>query len=205
MIESLIKSFGTPFVVIDNKLSIKNVDFVLADDIGGSFKLVDHLISVHGLKRIACISASLEGSSDLDKLEGYKKALAENNILVDDDYIKIGYPDEDRAYQATKELLNLKDKPEAIYCINTNMLVGCFKYLIENGIKVPDDVAVVAFDDCNFTSAINPPVTTLKRIDLNMGEIAADLLFKNIEGNKDDYKEIRIDSELVIRKSCGCK
>jgi len=205
MIRSWIKSFGTPFVVVDNKMDLENVDFILADDIEGSFKLVDHLINVHGLKRIGCINAPLDESSDLDKLVGYKKALTENNIPVNEDYIKIGYHNEDRAYQATKELLNLKNKPEAIYCINANMLIGCLICLIESDIRVPDDIAVVTFDDCDFTSAMNPPVTTLKRIDLEMGRIAAELLFERIRGKKGDYKEIRIDSELVIRKSCGCK
>ncbi len=205
IIKSSMKSFGIPFVVVDNKMDLENVDFILADDIKGSFKLVDHLINVHRLKRIACINAPLDESSDLDKLVGYKKALTESNIPVNEDYIKIGYHNEDRAYQATKELLNLKNKPEAIYCINANMLIGCIRCLIESNIRIPDDVAVVTFDDCDFTSAMNPPVTTLKRIDLEMGRIAAELLFKRIKGKKGDYKEIRIDSELVIRKSCGCK
>ena len=205
IVKSIIKSFGTPFVVVDNKIGVENVDFVLADDTEGSFKLVNHLIKVHGLKRIACINAPLYESSDMDKLVGYKKALTENNIPVNENYIKFAYRKKDEAYKATRELLSMKDKPEAIYCINANMLIGCLRYLVKNNIKVPNDVAVVAFDDCEFTTAINPPVTTLQRIDLDMGRTAAELLFERIKGKVGDYKEIRIDSKLVIRKSCGCK
>ncbi|MDZ7838486.1 MAG: LacI family DNA-binding transcriptional regulator [Actinomycetota bacterium] len=75
VIKSIMKSFGTPFVVVDNKIDIDKVDFVLSDDINGSAKLINHLIKVHGYKKIACISGPLDESSGFDKLAGYKKAL----------------------------------------------------------------------------------------------------------------------------------
>jgi LacI family transcriptional regulator len=65
-------------------------------------------------------------------------------------------------------------------------------------------VAVVTFDDYDFVSAMNPPVTTLQRIDLEIGEKAAELLLKRINGQGDGYQEVRIDADLIIRKSCGC-
>lgn len=204
-IRSLMRSFGIPFVVVDNKIDVENVDFVLADDTGGSFKLIEHLIKIHGLKRIACINAPLYESSDLDKLIGYKKALTENNIAINENYIKSAYRKKDEAYKATRELFGMTDRPEAIYCVNTNMLIGCLTYLVENNIKVPDDIAIVAFDDCNFIPALNPPVTTLQRIDLEIGEKAAGVLFRRMNGDTGDYSEIRIDSKLMIRRSCGCK
>ncbi len=67
-----------------------------------------------------------------------------------------------------------------------------------------DDIAIVGFDDCDFVPALNPPITTLQRVDFDIGKIAAELLFKRINGEKGDYKKIRIDSELMIRKFCGC-
>lgn len=204
-IRSLMESFGTPFVVVDNKIDVENVDFVLADDIEGSFKLVEHLIEVHGLKRIACINAPLCESSDLDKLIGYKKALTENNIIINENYIKNTYRKKDEAYRATRELLDMADKPEAIYCVNTNMLIGCLRYLVDNNINVPEDIAIVAFDDCDFIPALNPPVTTLQRIDFSMGEKASELLFERINSKEGGYEQIRIDSELMIRRSCGCR
>lgn len=206
IIKSLMKSFGIPFVVVDNKVDVENVDFVLADDIEGSFKLVDHLIKVHGLKRIAFIDGPLlYESSVMDKLVGYKKALTENNIHIDESCIRVAYWKNNEAYGVTKKLLSMKDKPEAIYCVNTGILIGCIRYLVENNIKVPDDVAIVAFDDCDFVPAFNPPITTLQRVDFDIGKIAAELLFKRIKGEKGDCKEIRVGSELMIRNSCGCK
>ncbi len=203
-IKSIMEIFGIPFVLVDNKIDASKADFVLSDDIGGSFKLIEHLIEVHGYKRIACISGPLDESSGFDKLCGYKKVLNENNLPIIDDYIKIADWKKSKAYIATGELMAMEERPEAIYCANANMLIGCYRYLNEHGFIVPRDVAVVTFDDYDFVSAMNPPVTTLQRIDLKIGEKAAELLYRRIKGQPSDYRELIIDADLIIRKSCGC-
>jgi LacI family transcriptional regulator len=191
-------------VVIDNKLGLKNVDQLLSDDIGGSVKLVTHLIDVHGYKNIACISGPLDESSGKDKYLGYMKALKDRGIPINEDYIKIAHWKKSEAYKATEDLLRLNPKPEAIYCANANMLIGCLRYLLENNISVPEDVALVTFDDYDFVSVLCPPVTSLGRVDNKIGEKAAELLYKRMEGQEDNYSEYRMGSELILRKSCGC-
>lgn len=203
-ITHIMENFGIPIVVADNRLNIDNIDQVLSDDIGGSYKLIEHLIKVHDYKRIACISGPFDESSGFDKLIGYKKALQDNGLEVKDEYIRVAHWKKVKAYNATKELLGLDEKPEAIYCMSANMLIGCLRYLIENKIKVPDDIALVTFDDYDFVSVLYPPVTSLKRVDLEMGRVAAELLFERIEGKENSFKEIRIESEIAIRNSCGC-
>ncbi|MDD3520389.1 MAG: LacI family DNA-binding transcriptional regulator [Actinomycetota bacterium] len=203
-ISSLISNFGIPIVVVDNKLNIKNIDQVLSDDVGGSYKLVEHLIKQHGYKNIACISGPLEESSSFEKLRGYKKAMEDNMLTVDDSLIKVAYWKKSKAFEATRELMENSHKPEAIYCMNANMLIGCLRYIIEKKIMIPEDLALVTFDDYDFVSVVYPPVTSLKRIDIEMGTIAAEILFKRIEGCEEDYRIVRIDSDLVIRNSCGC-
>ncbi len=203
-ISALINDFGIPIVVVDNKLNIKNIDQVLSDDVGGSYKLVEHLIKKHNFKKIACISGPLEESSSFEKLSGYKKALKDNGLKVTDDFIKVAYWKKKKAFEAMGELLENSNKPEAIYCMNANMLIGCLRYSIENKIRIPEDLAIVTFDDYDFVSVVYPPVTSLKRIDIEMGTIAAEILFKRIESSSEDYKIIRIKSDLVIRNSCGC-
>jgi DNA-binding LacI/PurR family transcriptional regulator len=198
------ENFGIPIVVTDNKLNIDKIDQVLSDDIGGSYKLIDHLINVHNYKRIACISGPFDESSGFDKLVGYRKALKENGISLRDEYLKIADWKKSKAYAATEDLMDQTKKPEAIYCMNANMLIGCLRYIIKNKIKVPDDIALVTFDDYDFVSVVYPPVTSLKRIDLEMGRVAAELLYERIEGKEGDFKVVRIESELVIRNSCGC-
>lgn len=70
--------------------------------------------------------------------------------------------------------------------------------------RIALDIAVVTFDDYDYVSAFNPPLTTLEKVDTRMGEIAAELLYKRINGKGGKYREIRVDSGIVIRKSCGC-
>jgi len=203
-ISNLINNFGIPFVIIDNKIKVKNVDFVLSDDEKRAYKLVDHLIKVHNLKKIACISGPLDESSGFNKLLGYKIALQKNNIPINEEYIKFANWKKDLAYECTKELMNMKDKPQAIYCANSNMLIGCLRYINTTKIKIPEDISIVTFDDYDFISAMNPPVTSLKSIVPEMGTLAAQLLLDRINGKKNDYKEIKLDSDIMIRKSCGC-
>jgi LacI family transcriptional regulator len=203
-ISSLINNFGIPFVIIDNKIKVKNVDFVLSDDEKRAYKLIEHLINIHHLRRIACISGPLDESSGFNKLSGYKKALAAKNIPIEEDFIKIANWKKNLAYERTRELLNMPIKPEAIYCANSNMLIGCLRYLNTTKIKIPEDLAIVTFDDYDFVSAINPPVTSLKSIVSEMGSLAAQLLLERINGKKGDYKEIKLDSDILIRSSCGC-
>lgn len=204
IIKSIIENYEIPFVIVDNKINVNDVDFVSSDDLNGSNKLVSHLIKAHGYKRIACISGPINESSGFEKLEGYKKAFIENGLLINNNYIKIANWNQKEAYIATKELMNLKDKPRAIYCANAKMLLGCMKYLNEHNVKIPQEVALVTFDDYDFVSAMNPPITTLKRVDLDIGKKAAELLLNRINGKMEKYQEIRIDSDLVVRKSCGC-
>ena len=203
-ISNLINNFGIPFVIIDNKIKVKNVDFVLSDDEKRAYKLVDHLIKVHNLKKIACISGPLDESSGFNKLLGYKIALQKNNIPISEEYIKFANWKKDLAYECTKELMNMKDKPQAIYCANSNMLIGCLRYINTTKIKIPEDISIVTFDDYDFISAMNPPVTSLKSIVPEMGTLAAQLLLDRINGKRNDYKEIKLDSDIMIRKSCGC-
>ncbi len=201
---NLWEDFNIPTVIVDNKIDVKNIDFVLHSDINSSYKLVNHLIEKHELSKIACISGPLDESSGLNKLIGYKKALREHGIKINEEYIKIANWKKSLAYNATKELLNMKDKPQAIFTSNTNMVIGSLRYINDSGFKIPEDIAVVTFDDYDYVSAFNPPLTTLERVDVEMGERAASILQDRIDGKKYSYKEIEIDSDLIIRKSCGC-
>lgn len=202
--KNLIKDYHIPTVYVDNKNNSRNVDFILHDDINGSFKLIDHLIRKHGLTKIACISGPLNESSGFDKLNGYKKALEMHNIPIIDEYIKIANWKKDLAYEATKVLLNMENKPQAIFTANTNMVIGSLRYINRKKIKVPEDISIVTFDDYDYVTAFNPPLTTLERVDIQMGELAAKILLDRINGKSYPYKTIRIDSKLIARGSCGC-
>jgi len=204
-IKKMINEIDHPIVIIDNRIDVGNADFVLADDVTGAFKLVSHLIKVHKMQRIACISGVLSESSGVDKVYGYKKALIENGIKINNDLIKEAFWDPFVSYNVTKELFSKKEKPDAIFCSNADIAIGAVRYLNDKRIKIPEDVAVVSFDDSEFIQAFNPPLTALSRIEAEIGTKAAELLELRITGElKDDFKIYKIRSDVIIRSSCGC-
>lgn len=77
--------------------------------------------------------------------------------------------------------------------------------MLDNNVKVPEEMALVTFDDYDFVSVLCPPVTSLERVDTKIGEKAAELLYKRMMGFNGGYREIRIKSDIIIRKSCGCE
>lgn len=196
-----------PFVLMDRKIQGLDVDVVCGDSYQGAVKLVNHLIEL-GHNKIAIISGPLHLSTSRERLQGYKAALDENEIKVNSHFIRIdkqseGYSAE-RAYELTKELIKSEKKPTAIFAGNNFMALGVYKRLREEGLEVPDDMAVVCFDGLNLIYEINPFFTAMKQPAYTMGKMAAEILVNKIEGNYEVNKQkVVLQPELVVRKSCG--
>ena len=205
-IEEVIKARGVPIVVIDNLVRGVQTDFVLQDNINGAYLLTKHLLA-HGHKRVTCITGPQSQTSGQQRLDGYRKALTESNLATHDCLIKVANWRFEDGYNKTLELLeNRSNRPTAFFIANAPMALGALKALREKGLKVPDDVAVVSFDDLDFNIALMAPLTTLRKVDREIGEKAANLLLERMRGNNfDAYKELYIESELSIGQSCGCK
>lgn len=206
LVARIIERYSIPMVLIDNKFYDFKVDTVLHENINGAKMLVEHLIG-HGHKKIVCITGPNKESSSYERVEGYKKALSENKIPINNDLIKFTNWKKEMAYKVTEEILlvNPENRPTAFFTANTNMAIGVIKCLDDHNLTIPEDFALVTFDDYDFSSILKPPLTTLKRVDSRLGDIAVNLLLKKIEEGVVNYgKEIRVKMELEIRKSCGC-
>lgn len=204
-IKKVIFKLKIPLVVIDNKVKGLKTNVVLHDNINGAYLLTKHLID-HDHKKIGCITGPLNETSGKRRLEGCKKALDESKIKIESDFIKISNWKIDGGYNSMLELLNNpKGRPSAIFIANSIMALGSLKAINEQGLKVPKDIAIVSFDDLDFTEATNPPLTTLNKVDKKIGETASIILHENIIKREDtELKEIYIKSRLNIRESCGC-
>lgn len=194
-----------PLLVIDNKVKNVNTDAILHDDIKGTQKLTSHLIR-HGHEKIAFIGGSLYETSGKRRLEGYKKALIENSLPIVEDLIRIGNWTRSSGFQLTKKLLKMSERPTGIVAANVFMALGVILALQEEGLKIPRDIALVSFDDSDFLLTLESPLTTLRNVDVKMGEIAARLLLKRVKNpNKREKEVICLPTDLIIRDSCGCK
>jgi len=205
----LLKKRKIPAVFLCPPSEVK-CDCVDVDNIKGAYDAVNHLIRL-GHKRIAYISRGLRHRHPAcQRFLGYRNALRDNNLPFSDELVVetiTGQGKIEEGYQAAFKLLSNGGNPTAIFTFNDLIAIGCMRALKEKGIRVPEDIAVVGFDDIGFAQFLDVPLTTVKIPEYEMGDIAATLLFERINGERkaNNYKRICLIPELVIRKSCGSR
>ncbi|MBS3788452.1 LacI family DNA-binding transcriptional regulator [Candidatus Bipolaricaulota bacterium] len=196
--------FNTPIVFIDRWLEeLKDrVDTVLANNLKGSYQAVEYLLQ-KGHERIGIITGVKQVVSSEERLEGYKKALKDKEISIKDELIVEGSYTIEGGVNALKTLLSLKERPTAVFVTNGKMTMGALKLLREKGYTCPDDLSLVSFDDFEWFSILNPPVTAVRQDSYEIGTKSANLLLKKINsGNNESTESVfRVGTELVIRNS----
>lgn len=193
---------GFPVVALDNVHP--QVPSVVVNKLDGTARIVDHLIGL-GHERIACITYAPvhQNLHARDRLNVFRGRLAAAGIDYDMRLIREGAYDPDTGYQAMKSLLMLRPRPTALYAMNDVMAFGAMTAIREAGLRIPDDMAVVGFDDIRLAAFTTPPLTTVREPDIEHGRQAADLLVQLIEGKALDTIHINLDTEVIIRESCG--
>jgi LacI family transcriptional regulator len=181
----------------------KQVHYVDSDNIGGARMAVEHLIRL-GHRRIATITGRLGMNAGQDRLEGYRQALLAHGIPVKDEMIVEGDFTERSGMMAMQQLLPVS--PTAIFAANDVMAIGALKALRAVGLKIPQDVALIGFDDIPIASIIEPALTTVRQPIERMGSMAVDLLLNLLQSASQEETlphRIILPTELVIRNSCG--
>lgn len=192
---------GIPLVFFDRACEDVDTYKVIIDDKKSAFNAVSHLIS-KGYKRIAHFA----GPTGLDickkRMKGYIEALEQNGLKFDPELIKYGGLHEQNGYESMNQLLEKKIIPDAIFAVNDPVAIGAFQKIKEEGLKIPDDVAIVGFSNNKITSLVDPQLTTVNQPSFEMGKKAAEILINIIENkNLVDSKEIILNAELIVRGS----
>ncbi|MCS6844341.1 MAG: LacI family transcriptional regulator [Caldilineales bacterium] len=175
---------------------------VHSDDRSGAAAATRHLLAL-GHRRIGVITAVPQITALLRRLEGHRQALAEAGVPWDPALMVWGDFSDASGYRAVEPLLALPHRPTAIFSFNDRMAMGATKRLREAGLRVPEDVSVVGFDDIPAAAFFDPPLTTVRQPAREMGVAAARLLFDLIEGRPAEAEEIVLPTELVVRSSTG--
>lgn len=196
-------SIGVPLVMIDRHVSGFSVDNVLIDNVSSARKAVDHLIS-HGHRKIGGIfgSASTTGQ---ERHEGFVNAILDAGLEVDQNLVRFTGPKEDDAYNATLALLDQSVRPEAIFTSNSLLASGCLQAIRQRKLTIPEDIALVSFDDTSWAKLIDPAITVIEQPIYEIGRTAAEILIKRIDDPTRSIREIVLQTRLIIRQSCGCK
>ncbi len=191
-----------PFVLV-GRYPDERVRYVDIDNVAAARMAVEHLIRL-GHRRIATITGPLNMTSGEDRLEGYRQALEAHRVTVDEALIVGGDFTEASGTVAARRLLSLS--VTAIFAASDIMAVGALKVLREAGLRVPQDIALVGFDDVPLAAALQPPLTTVRQPIEQLGAMAADLLLDLLENPPDGrapVHKIILPAQLVVRESCG--
>jgi len=192
---------NTPVVLIDREIKSINISRVVMDDYDASFNVTNFLIN-NGHIRIGIVIFPTSISTGEQRLKGYIDSCRKNDIKIDYSLIKIaGYNEED-SYKATNELINLENRPTALFTANDIMFSGALKAIKNNNLKIPDDISIVTFYDFNWLKFCDPPITAVHLPTFEMGQQAAELLLDLVNSNEQKYyRKITLKTRLIERKS----
>ncbi|HEX6444152.1 MAG TPA: LacI family DNA-binding transcriptional regulator [Streptosporangiales bacterium] len=190
---------GMPVVTVDRRLRGAPVDSVTVNNHKAAHDATTHLIE-RGRRRIAIIAGLLKTTTGSRRLAGYKAALKEAGLPVDDELVVPADFRLEGGYAATKDLLG-RARPDALFASNNLMTIGALQALSEAGVAIPDDVAVVGFDDISWATALRPPLTAVKQPTYEIGCRAAELLLDRVAGDDAPPRHLVLPAELVVRGS----
>ena len=203
-IEELQES-GIPFVLLGRCFDDLPTDYVMPDEAQGGFLITKHLLEL-GHTRIAMINAPLYISSAQKRLEGYKRALAQYGVDIDESLITSQALTVEDGYNIAKRLLRRTPLPTAVFAYSDFVAFGVMKAIREAGLSIPHDIAVAGFDDVEFASCLEVPLTTIRAPKEKMGREATKLLLEKIENHHQRVrKEIKLEVKLIVRQSTNTR
>jgi LacI family transcriptional regulator len=189
-----------PVVLLNCYAPESSLPSVVPDEVAGGFAATDALIRL-GHRRIATIVGEPFMQAAQDRLKGYKKALAKAGLAFDADLVGEGNWSPTSGFEATQRFLALKDRPTAFFCQNDKMASGCYNALRDAGLKIPQDVSVIGYDDDELCRHLRPQLTTLILPHRAMGAWAISELGKGRKSGKEGHPLTKMDCNLIERGS----
>jgi LacI family transcriptional regulator len=189
-----------PIVIVGRPYNADEISYIDVDNITASYEAVCHLINL-GYKRIGTITGRMNSTAGIDRMQGYLKAIKEHGNGRKEELIAEGDFSEQSGYDAMQKLLPAK--PDAIFAASDTMAIGAIRALRNIGLDVPRDIAFVGFDDLPVASLSDFKLTTVRQPIIQFGSKAVDILIDLIENGTKPIRHMIMDTELVVRESCG--
>jgi LacI family transcriptional regulator len=201
-IKEFLNKTNIPLVQASSKINGFNFPSVNINDYKAAYDATNYLIKL-GHRNIALIGGNMgDISAGLNRYQGYKQALEDNMILVKESYIKYGNYKVQDGYRLMEELLSADIRPTAVFASSDDMAIGAMNCIIDNGLKVPEDISIIGFDDSNLASVVRPSLTTVHQPIREIGELSIEILIKKINNQEININEIVLNHKLIIRDSC---
>jgi LacI family transcriptional regulator len=194
---------GVPFVLLGRGVEGYAVSSIQADSYNGAYEATAHLID-HAYRRIAFIGGPEGLQQSVVRLNAYRQALADRAWQLEPDWILHSDFSEAGGHARATELLALPQPPRAIFAANDQMAIGAIDAVRAVGLRVPEDVAVVGFDDIPVAAYVHPALTTVRRQIYESGVLAVRLLLQCIADPEHAPEHVMLPTHLMVRRSCGC-
>jgi LacI family transcriptional regulator len=190
-----------PLVLLDARSTDPGDSWVVPDEELGGYSATVHLIE-HGHRRIGYLRELNTYPADVERFAGYTRALAEHGIEFDDHLVADDHSDPFGGHDAAARLLSLDQPPTAIQCYTDRMAMGAYRAIRRAGLRVPDDVSVVGFDDQDQIAPwLDPPLTTVRLPHEAMGRWAVEHLLRVMRGEHEEPRHERMECPLIVRDS----
>lgn len=191
---------GIPVVCVDRSLTDVPTDRVEIDNAGGAFDAVSHLIK-KGHRRIGIIGGPAKSSTGRERSAGYREAHKAYGLEIDLELARTGDYKKESGRLLASELLALPKRPTALFVCNGLMTIGALEVISERKLRIPQDIAIIGFDELPLCSAFTPPLTTVRQPAYEVGRDAAELLFRRLDDPKRPFTSLELAPELVVRSS----
>lgn len=195
---------GLPIVLIDHRGIDTNLPSVCATNVEGALEATRYLLSL-GHQRIGFITGTLQYRAGSDRLAGYRLALAQAGIAFDPTLVVEGDFSRQRGYEGALALMRQPDPPTAIFASNDVSAFGALDALRDLGLRVPEDVSLVGFDDIPAAAEVRPSLTTVHQPLVDMGRHGAQLILALLNGQMDAPQRIELPTRLIVRSSCSLR
>ncbi len=194
-----------PVVVYEHRIHPDKFDCITVDSVAGAYEAVEHLI-LQGYKRIATISGDLRNNTAVERYRGYRRALDDYFIPFDSSLVYEGKYDVSSGFIGMNTLWQQDNRPDALFTANYHMCVGAISATQRLHISIPSDLAIVTFDDMEFSQLVHPTLTSIKQPIDQLIAAVIKVLFKRIDGDyTEPFKYLRIKPNLIVRESSPFK
>ena len=194
-----------PMVLLDRHVPGVECDSVTLDNVQGARQMTAHLIAI-GHRRIAFVTDAEDVSTGRERRQGLQLALEEADIQFSENLLLHSTTDQLGGYRSAQQILRMHERPTAIFAVNNMTAVGIMQAMREANVKVPDDIALVCFDDVQHLAVVSPFLTVIDQPAETMAQVAAQLLLERIGGlGGKKARNISFPGKLVIRESCGVR
>ncbi|WP_044470754.1 substrate-binding domain-containing protein [Mannheimia massilioguelmaensis] len=189
-----------PMVIMDWWYTDLNADKIFEDSALGGYLATKALIDA-GHRHIGIITGGLKKSLAQDRLKGYLNALEEAKIAVNSNWIIDSHFDFEGGFNGMNQLLNKKPYPSAVFACSDTIAVGAYRAIWQKGLRIPEDISIIGYDDIELASYLSPPLSTISQPKQELGKLAIETLLERINNKNADYKKIILKPELINRSS----